>query len=208
MWDYEAYVRASFLGGTLSVNGNVFYNASRNVQRVVGLCLQAPDGCVFLERVVNDPRAHSSGAELEVAYKAAHNLTLQASGGWLQSRVDKTLLPDDPILGKEFGGAPHFSGVLAADWSPARNLHLSSQIRHNSSYFTDDAETEEERIRPSTDVDVRLSWEIKRLTMFAYAHNLFDEFHVTFWGDLPTAPDVEVGTNDPREIGIGLEARF
>jgi len=208
LWDYEAYVRTSLLGGSLTVNANIFYNASKNVQRVVGLCLEAPDGCVFLERVVNDPRAHTYGAELELAYKAAPNLTVQASGGWLRSRVDKTLLPDDPILGKEFGGVPHFSGVLGAEWNPVHNLHLSSQIRHNSNYFTDDSETPDVRIHPSTDVDARVSWETKRLTVFAYAHNLFDEFHITFWGDLPTAPDVEVGTNDPREIGIGVEARY
>ena len=208
LWDYEAYARASLFGGSLSVNANLFYNASRNVQRLIGLCLQAPDGCVFLERVVNDPRAHTEGAELELAYKAARNLTFQATAGWIGTRVDKTLLPDDPILGKQFGGVPHFTGVLAADWSPLYNLHLSSQIRHNSSYFTDDSETEAARIHPSTDVDARVSWETKPLTIFAYAHNLFNEFHITFWGDLPTVPDVEVGTNDPREIGIGIEARF
>jgi outer membrane receptor protein involved in Fe transport len=208
LWDYEAYVRASFLGGTLSVNANLFYNASKNVQRVIGLCLDAPDGCVFLERVVNDPRAHTSGAEVELNYKATGNLSFQASGGWLRSRVDKTLVPDDPIRGKEFGGVPRFSGVLGAEWKPVHNLHLSTQVRHNSSYFTDDSETEAVRIHPSTDVDARVSWDTKRFTVFAYAHNLFDEFHITFWGDLPTAPDVEVGTNDPREVGVGVEARF
>jgi outer membrane receptor protein involved in Fe transport len=208
LWDYEAYARASLFGGSLSVNANVFYNASRNVQRVIGLCLASPNGCVFLERVVNDPRAHSAGAELELAYSAGARLTLRATAGWINSRVDKTLLPDDPILGKEFGGVPHFTGVLGADWRPFRNFHVSSQIRHNSSYFTDDAETEVARIHPSTDVDARVSWETKRLTIFAYAHNLFNEFHITFWGDLPSNPDVEVGTNDPREIGLGIEARF
>jgi iron complex outermembrane recepter protein len=208
LWDYETYARATFFGGTLSVNANLFYNASRNVQRVVGLCLQAPDGCVFLERVLNEPRAHTSGAELELAYKATRKLTIQASEGWMRTRIDKTLLPDDPILGKQFGGVPHFSGVLGAQWNPAPNLRVSSQVRHNSSYFTDDAQTEEARIRPSTDVDARVSWDTKRLTIFAYGHNLFNEFHITFWGDLPSVPDVEVGTNDPREIGVGLEARF
>jgi outer membrane receptor protein involved in Fe transport len=208
LWDYEAYARASLFGGTVSVNANLFYDASKDVQRVEGLCLEAPDGCVFLERVVNDPRAHTSGAELELAYRPAPGVTFKASAGWLGSRVDKTVLPDDPISGKEFGSAPRFTGVLAADFNPLPHLHLSSQIRHNSSYFTDDAASEETRIRPSTDVDGRLAWETKRLTVFAYAHNLFDEFHVTFWGDVPTAPDVEVGTNDPREIGLGVEARF
>jgi outer membrane receptor protein involved in Fe transport len=208
LWDYEAYVRAGLFGGRLSVNANLFYTASKNVQRVIDLCLESPNGCVGLERVVNDPRAHTLGAEVQLTYKATPRLTLQASGGWLGSRVDKTLVADDPILGKQFGAAPHFSGVLSGDWTAFRNLHLSTQIRHNSSYFTDDAQTEVARIHPSTDVDARISWDTKRLTVFAYAHNLFNEFHITFWGDLPTAPNVEVGTNDPREIGIGVEARF
>ena len=157
---------------------------------------------------MNDPRAHAWGAEVELEYRPSDELTLQASGGWLRSRVDATTVANDPILGKEFGAAPRFTGTLAVDWLPLRNLRLSSQIRHNSRYFSDDSATKATQIQPSTDVDARVSWKTGRFTIFGYAHNLFDEFHVTFWGGLPTDPGVEVGTNDPRELGVGVDERF
>lgn len=207
MWDYEAYVRGSLFGGRLSVNANLFYNDSRNIQRTLELILPTPTGPVGLERVVNDPRAHTSGAEVELSYRLTPNLTLSASGGWLRSRVDETLVPDDPILGKPFAAAPKFTGVLAADWKALPNLRVSSQIRHNSRYFSDDSASREFQIDPSTDVDARVSWDVRRFTVFAYAHNLFNEFHITF-GSGSNDPENEVATNDPREIGIGVEARF
>jgi iron complex outermembrane receptor protein len=208
MWDYEAYVRGSLFGGALNVNANLFYNDSRNIQRTLFLLLPTPTGPVGLERVVNDPRAHTSGAEVELSYRLSPTLTLSASGGWLRSRIDETLVPDDPILGKPFAAAPKFTGVLAADWRVLPNLRVSSQIRHNSTYFSDDSASKEFEIDPSTDVDARASWDAGRFTIFAYAHNLFNEFHITFGGGDPNDPDNEVATNDPREIGVGLEAKF
>ena len=208
LWDYEVFTRASLFGGALSLNGNLFYNDIRDAQRTVFLCLDAPLGCVGLERVVNDPRARTYGAELEAIYNATSRLTLRGAGGWLWSRVTKTLVPGDPIRGKEFFAAPRFTGTLAFDWRPTRNLQLTSQVKHNSRYFSDDSETHETRIQPSTTVDARVSWQTGCFTVFAYAQNLFDQFRITFWGGLPTDPDLEVGTNDPREIGVGLEVRF
>jgi hypothetical protein len=46
------------------------------------------------------------------------------------------------------------------------------------------------------------------LTVFAYGQNLLNTFHITGWSDARDVPDVKVSTNDPREIGFGIEARF
>jgi hypothetical protein len=37
---------------------------------------------------------------------------------------------------------------------------------------------------------------------------LLDKFHITSWNDLRDRPNVNVTTNDAREIGAGVEARF
>lgn len=59
-----------------------------------------------------------------------------------------------------------------------------------------------------TTFDARANWNAGRFTLFAYAQNVFDKFHITGWSSLRSDPDVEVSTNDPREIGAGIEARF
>ena len=65
LWDYEAFVRAAFLGGALNLNANLFYNDIRDAQRTLDVCFPTPTGCVGLSGIANAPRAHSSGAELE-----------------------------------------------------------------------------------------------------------------------------------------------
>ena len=142
------------------------------------------------------------------SHSTSSALTLRASGGLLWAKVTKTVLPTDPFLGKEFGGAPRFMGTLAADWKPVRRLSLSAQVRHTAGYWGDDEETPNSRIAPVTIVDARANWDAGRFTIFAYAQNAFNKFHITGWSDVRTNPDVEVSTNDPREIGVGLEARF
>jgi outer membrane receptor protein involved in Fe transport len=208
LWDYESFVRAALLGGALNLNGNLFYNDIKDAQRTLDVCFPTPTGCVGLSGIANAPRAHSYGAELELGYKPAANLTLRGVGGFLRTKLTKTLLPTDEILGKEFAGAPRFTGTAGVDWAPVRSVSLSAQVRHSSGYFGDDAETPDFRIAPVTTVDARVSWQRRRFTMFAYAQNLFDKFHIIGWSDLRDRPNVDATTNDAREIGVGLDGRF
>ena len=208
LWDYEAFVRATAIGGKLRLNGNLFYNDFRNAQRTLDTCFETPTGCVGLSEVTNAARAHSYGAELEANYAVASGLMLRGAAGLLSTRITKTLLPTDPILDKEFPGSPRFTGTAAVDWRPLRNVTLSAQARHTGRFYEDDANTPELRIAAATIVDARASWQSGPFTIFAYAQNLFDKFHITGWSDFPTNPNVEVTTNDPREVGLGIEARF
>jgi outer membrane receptor protein involved in Fe transport len=208
LWDYEAYVRAGLFGGALTLNGNLFYNDVTNAQRTLELCVNTPTGCVGLEEVSNAPRSHSSGAEVELRYRASPALTIEGAGGLLYTKMTKTLVSDDPSVNKQFYGSPHFSGTAAVEWQPLRSVRVTALLRHVSGYFGDDSETGIFRIKASNTVNARASWERGRLTVFAYAQNLFDSFHVSGWNGPHDNPDVEVTTNDPREVGIGVEARF
>ena len=205
LWDYEAFIRAKLLGGALTATGNLFYNDIRNAQRELDIPLDSPEGPVGLLAVSNAPKARSYGAELELRYQASSRLALRADAGLLATRLTKTLSTHDPILGKQFARAPHFTGAAGVEWTPANNLRLSSQVRHNSGYFGDDPNTSELHVGGATIVDARASWERRRFTLFAYAQNVFDEFHMIAWGDNRRVDGV---ANDPRELGLGIEARF
>jgi outer membrane receptor protein involved in Fe transport len=80
---------------------------------------------------------------------------------------------------------------------------LSAQVRHHSCYFSEDANSPARAIGASTIVDARAAYMVGHVTLSAYLRNLFDDFYLTYLFT-PT-----FGTaGDPREIGIGLEARF
>jgi iron complex outermembrane receptor protein len=205
LWDYEAFTRASLLGGALTVTGNLFYNAIRDAQRQLDIPLDSPGGTVGLIAVSNAPAARSYGAELELLYTLDPRLKLRAAGGLLATRITRTLSTKDPILDKSFAQAPALTGAAGVDWEPARNLQLSAQVRHNSGYFGDDANTPLLHIAGSTTVDAKASWRVRQFTLYAYAQNLFDEFHMIYWDD---ATHKRGAANDPRELGVGIEANF
>jgi outer membrane receptor protein involved in Fe transport len=59
------------------------------------------------------------------------------------------------------------------------------------------------RIDPATTVDLRAEWTRGRATLFGYARNAFDAFALSYL----FTPTFGTAT-DPREVGIGLGARF
>jgi len=208
VWDFEAFTRASLFGGRVSLNGNLFYNAIRDAQRELDFDLNSPGGRVGLLQIVSEPRARSYGAEVEATARPADNLTVKASLGLLNTRITRTVAPNDPFLGKEFGHAPKFTAVAAVDWALVPSLRLSAQARHTSGFWGDDSEDPVLRIHGWNVVDARASWQTGKLTLFGYAQNIFDNFHIVDWNGPHNAPGVNVTLIDPREIGFGIEAGF
>jgi iron complex outermembrane receptor protein len=195
-------------GGRATLNGNLFYNAMRDAQRELDFDLNSPGGPVGLLQIISEPKARTYGAELELTARAAHNLTLTAGLGWLDTKIIKGIATNDPFLDKEFAGAPHFTAAGAAEWRPARDVRLSTQVRREAAFNGDDSADDLFKTKGFWMVDTRASLDVNRFTIFAYAQNLFDTFKVIGWNGPRDDPFLEVGLTDPREIGVGLDARF
>ena len=204
LWNYEAFLRARIADGSATLSANVFYSDIENAQRPQFVPIQLPNG-VETQAVefANAPAAHTYGAEAELGWKMTRNLHLSVGIGLLETKVHETLEDDDPTKGSSFQRAPRLSVSGSIDWSPLKELRISAQVRHQSGYFSDDANIEALRIAPSTIVDGRTSYDFGRVSLFAYARNLFDEFYLTYLFNPNFA-----STGKPREIGIGLAAEF
>jgi iron complex outermembrane receptor protein len=208
LWDYEAFARGSLFDGALSITGNLFYNAMHDAQRELDFDLSSPGGKVGLLQIVSEPRARVYGAELEVTAKLSSRLSVRAAAGLLNTRITKTIAPTDPFLGKDFGGAPHFTGTAAVGWAPLRNLRIDAQLHHISGFWGNDSEDPLFRTSGWSTVDARVTWERGRVTVFGYAQNLFDKFRVLGWTGPSDDPAAIAGLVEPREMGVGIEARF
>jgi len=208
MWDYEAFVRASLFGGRVSFNGNLFYNDIRDAQREFDFTVSSPGGDVGLLEIISEPKARAYGAELSLSAKPIRGLTVNAAIGLLETRILKGSVVDDPFLEKGFYGAPPLTAAGGIDWQPVRNVHLSSQVRRVAGFAGDDANTPIARTKSFWMADARASWENRRFTVFAYAQNLFDTFQIIGWSGPRNIPNLPVELTDPREVGVGVEARF
>ena len=206
LWDFEAFVRGSIPGTGLNLSANLFRYQMRNAQRVQNIAFALSNGQIaFAAEVDNAPRAWSEGLELEASWAASHAVTVRGGIGLLETRITRTIEPSDPLLGKQFQRSPNMSGFLAIGWHPHKDVALDLQGRTNSAYFSDDYETATRRIAGSTTIDARIAWTPGRFEVFGYARNLLDEFHLTY----RLAPATGLATaGDPRELGLGVQARF
>ena len=204
LWDYELFARASFADGRLSLSANLFHYDIRDAQRALPIRIIAPTASVVgFADLFNVPRARSKGGELSIQWRPASNLTMRVAAGVLDTKIMEADAPYAAFKDNEFQRSPHFSGSLAVDWQPLSNFNLSAQARHNSGYFSDDLNQENRRIDGWTKIDARASYQFRHVQLFGYVRNLLDKFYLTylFSSSLATA-------GDPREFGLGLEARF
>ncbi len=203
LWDYELFARASLAGGSLKASANLFYYDMRDAQRAEPIIIRAPSGSpITFADLFNIPKARSSGLEALVEWTVSDRLSVRAGIGLLRTRI--THSPDHPLFeDKQFQRAPRFSASASLSWRPVNKLLVSGQLRHNSRYFSDDLNDPVRRIDGWSRLDGKVSWDTGRLNIFAYGRNLLDDFHMTylFNPSLGTA-------GDPREVGVGLEARF
>jgi len=204
LWDYELFTRAAFAGGRLSLSANLFYYDMQDAQRALPISIVAPTGSlVGFADLFNVAKARSKGAELSVQWRPTDKLAVRAAAGLLDTKITEANAPYTAFEGKEFQRSPHFSGSLALDWQPIRNVNLSAQARHNSGYFSEDLNLNSRRVGGWSRIDARASYQFQQVQLFAYVRNLLDHFYLTylFNSTLATA-------GDPREFGIGMEARF
>lgn len=204
LWNYEAFMRTSFGRGRGTLAANLFYNDIRNAQRPQTVEFIAPDGKPFTAtQIDNAPSARSSGVELELGWQTSNRLSVRLGLGLLETKVCRTLVLLDPLRGKEFQRSPSFSAAAAVDWRPIDALRLSAQLRTTSGYFSDDANTPTRHIEGYTTVSARAAYTAGPVTAFGYVKNALNAFYLTYLFT-PT-----FGTaGDPREFGLGVEARF
>ena len=205
LWNYEAFLRGSFDRGGGRFAANLFHNDIKQAQRPQTVEVRLPNGSsIFPTEFANAPAAESYGAEVELGWRASRRLSLaRRTRAARRPGSSETLLPRDPSLGKEFQRSPQLSAAAAIDWRPLDALRAVGpaappqrlfQRRRQYAVAADRADDGGQRAR-------RLS--AGPVTLFGYARNLFDDFYLTYLFN-PT-----FGTaGDPREIGIGLEARF
>jgi outer membrane receptor protein involved in Fe transport len=204
LWNHELFLRMSFAEGRGSVSANLFHTEFSGAQRAQSRAYAVPGGATaFWAEIVNVPAATSIGMEGSLAWRFGASLQLSAGAGLLDTRIDQTAATTDPLLHKEFARAPHFTGALGLTWRPAQAWSVSVQARHNAGYFSDDANTRARRIGDVTVMDLNARYDRKAWSVFAYARNLLDRFYLT---SLFSATQGAVG--EPREVGVGVEARF
>lgn len=204
LWTYEIFSRASLADGELILSGNLFYTDFTDAQRPLISFITLPGGgTAEFTQFANAPSAESYGLEFEGVWTPNPILQVRASLGYLQTEITETLLPNDPILGKDFQRAPQVTAALGLQIRPTEKLTLNLNARHNSSYYSDDSNTPAFEIDDLTILDAKATYDFGSVSAFAFVRNATDKTYQV-WQFRPGNSFL----GDPREYGIGLQVNF
>ena len=204
LWNYELFVRGWIPAAGFSFAGNIFYYDIHDGQRSVLTTIGTTGGSIFFQEIGNVPRSRSKGGELQATWSPSASLKVSVAAGFLETRVTESPSDRDPLLGKQFQRSPRFTGSASVNWAPAENVGVNLQYSRRSGYFSDDANIAALRIGRAENLNARLEWDNGSIRIFGFVRNILDSFNLTSLadnGNLATAAD-------PREFGIGAEARF
>jgi iron complex outermembrane recepter protein len=120
--NYEAGIKATWLGDTLQTNLTVFYTPYKNVQLQQAQFI----GATNVTEELNAGKQINQGVELEAAWRATHALTLSMNVGYLDSYYQNFLLPCPGNIGCAAGAtslnvADVNRPINAPLWSGAAN---------------------------------------------------------------------------------------
>lgn len=204
--NYEAGIKASFLGGRLVANGAVFHTDFDNQQFFFSRVTS--DGVYRV--IVNIPKTEVNGAEFELTGRPTDFLMLRGTLGYNDTsikRFDDTGLyhgnRTPQVYGLTLGGTAEVTAPVADEVKLIGRL----DVEHRGDVYWDIEN--EIRSTPKTFLNARLALEYRNWSFAAYARNLTNERTPAAVG----ANALGVGrtlrsVNRPRRLGVEASVKF
>jgi iron complex outermembrane receptor protein len=206
---WEGGFKSEFLDRAVRLNGALFYNEYKDIQRKLFSCADGP-----CSQTVNAGDGHSYGAELEAYLRPAPGLTIDGSAGYLKFKYDRinpatgiTLAMNAPFVSKWTGSA----GIqYVADFGGG-SLTPRLDWSYHSSFFYQAVNAPLNRIPGRSLFNARLTWESRDggWSLSGSVTNLFDKFY--YVGSSENVNSFGVSSNvvgRPREWAITVKKKF
>ncbi|WP_151883741.1 TonB-dependent receptor [Pseudomonas putida] len=205
MWNYELFARASLLDDRLHLNANLFYMDMQDAQYNIPVVLASG---LTQSYTINAEKAHAYGFELSADYRVLDNLTLKASAGALQTRIDD-IDANNRYAGNEFARSPGYTVSFGPSWDITDRVNLNAQVRHIDGYYSDVANTKSYAIDGYTVADARMSYRFSdQVQVYTYVKNVFDERTPTYMQTNRGIGGIEASMTEPRTVGVGGKGAF
>lgn len=211
---YEAGYRSLWLNGDVTFNATAFYYDYTDLQlaQITGL----------VNRITNAAAAEVKGVEVELAWEATDNLSLNGSLSWLDAVFDSfdTLDTLDPakgvqdLSGNRLPNAPEWSANLgiAYRWNPVPIgvFTARADFGYRSEVFLREFNQPLDRQAPYTLVNLSLIWGApdEAYSIRAYVNNLSDEAYYDRMGSSDGFGARYVSYGAPRQAGVEFRARY
>ncbi|MDR3510994.1 MAG: TonB-dependent receptor [Caulobacteraceae bacterium] len=211
---YEAGFKVTLLDRTLQLNGAIYYYDYANKQTRAAI-IDPVFGPV--QALVNIPKSHAEGGELELNWLPVEGLTVNASAAFLDTRIDRwTGFSNLGVLtnfaGHPYSFAPKWQLNLDVEdrWpiSDRLNGFVGGSVGYRSQSSADYYSSSLFNIDAYTLVDLRGGIETRdgKWKLSAFSENVTNTY---YWTSTIKALDTTVRyTGMPRTYGVGLSIKF
>ncbi len=198
IWSYEIGLKSKWLDDRLMVNISAFYNDIEDKQ-VIEL-IGAPNN----RNVLNAAKARSYGVEFDMRYKPVPGLTLMASAGYLNSKLEDWESGGVNFDGNTSPGAPEFSYMAGVNYRWESGFVVGANVTGVSSFYSD--------IKNELNndgyalVNAQAGYEGENIDVMIWAKNIFNANYndrSMNWGGTTL-----VQQGEPRSFGVQAAYRF
>jgi len=205
---YEVGVKADLLDDTLRANVSIFHSGFEDYQELLTLDV---DG-LPVSVTQNAAEVTSKGIEFDLTWIPVENLTLTASGAYIESTYDD-YIQDSSVIGNYTRNAPKKSYTLAAAYEvplgDVSSLEFRADYRHKDEAFQDPQNTAYASIPAYDLIDGSVIYNVDdSLSFTLWGKNLADEeylVHSFAFGSILTAPSI---SGMPRTYGLSVTKNF
>jgi iron complex outermembrane receptor protein len=210
LWNYELGLKSSALDRRLTANLALFDMRWEDIQIVT----DNPATPLFDPITLNAAKAHSRGAEVELAFRATPELEISGSVGLLEAEYDADAPAAGVSEGNDLPRSPDSSYGVTFQYAPELRSGNPLQVRAEYLWLGDEfltADNQPDGLQGSYGlVNGRIGWDFgERWMVSLWGKNLADETYLTRLFDLSGNPLVGhklIALGPPRTYG--LEARL
>lgn len=198
LWNNELGLKSQWFDDRFKLNVAGFYYGIENYQ--IERFFTQTDYAI-----VNAPKAHSYGFEIESQAQLIENLSLDGNFGYTHTQFDEYR---DPITKINYAGklapfVPELTGLLALQYKHPRGYFARTEGVWTGKTYFDENNTSLMGQNSYAIANIRLGYEQKNYSIYAFVKNLADTHYYTFKTD-----NVRGAPNDPRLFGVRLAVNF
>ena len=210
LWNYEIGTKGNWLNNRLQSQIALFYQDRENAQIKGYRTITNPGGGTsFVDFVGNTDKAYSYGIEAEARYQVSAAVTLNASLGILNTKLEDNSAAFD---GREAAQSPNYTYTLGADFDHGQGWFSGIEVEGKDAYYFSDSHNElSDSYRL---INARVGYETKDWSVTLWGKNLTDEDYFVrgfYFGNDPRtgyadAEYTQLGA--PRQIGVTGKLHF
>ena len=212
LWNYEAGVKQTWLGGRLYTDMSVFYSRRRNMQVRTGDQLDRSDPNSFVFFTDNAAAGYNYGVESSLRWQVTERWDVNASLGLLRTRYLDYAQGGVDFPNREQANAPKYQAALSAGWHHPRGWTARAELSALDSFYFD-VPPNDTRSNSYVLTNLQFGYEAARWSAYLWGRNVFNEVYAVrgffFGNEPPDFPNKQyIQRGDPRQVGVTFHYSF